>query len=63
MKVVLEVKGEAQLQTLSKRLSENGVEHKVWMEQPENIATCLATMPASKSAIQQHFKKYQLCKA
>lgn len=62
LKVVLEVKGEPQLQTLSQRLSENGVEHKLWMEQPENIATCLATVPAGKSSIQQHFKKYQLCK-
>lgn len=62
MKVVLEVKGEQQLQNLSSMLKDNNIDHKLWVEQPENIVTCLATAPCSKAAVQQHFKKFQLCK-
>ena len=61
-KVVLEVKGEQQLHTLSNRLTEHKIAHKLWIEQPENFPTCLATAPCSKAEIQQHFKKFQLCK-
>ncbi|KAA6417696.1 MAG: peptidyl-tRNA hydrolase PTRHD1-like [Trebouxia sp. A1-2] len=61
-KVVLEVKGEQQLHTLSNRLTEQKVAHKLWIEQPENFPTCLATAPCSKAEVQQHFKKFQLCK-
>ncbi len=60
--VVLEVKGEAQLTNLAAKLQEAGVPHKLWIEQPENFPTCLATAPAPKSAVQQHFKKLKLCK-
>lgn len=61
-KVVLEVKGEQQLHTLSNRLTEQKIAHKLWIEQPENFPTCLATAPCSKAEVQQHFKKFQLCK-
>ncbi len=61
--VVLEVKGESQLRTLSGKLTEAGVKHKLWVEQPEDYPTCLATKPYHKSEIAQHFKKFQLCKA
>ena len=62
VKVVLEVKGEQQLQNLSNRLKEHKIGHKLWVEQPENFVTCLATVPCSKAKVQQHFKKFQLCK-
>lgn len=62
VKVVLEVKGEQQLQNLSNRLKENRLGHKLWVEQPENFVTCLATVPCSKAKVQQYFKKFQLCK-
>ncbi|KAK9915245.1 hypothetical protein WJX75_006612 [Coccomyxa subellipsoidea] len=61
-KVVLEVKGEAQLTNLAQKLQEAGVPHKLWVEQPENFPTCLATSPSPKSLVQQHFKKLKLCK-
>ncbi len=61
--VVLEVKGEAQLVALSKKLQDVGVQHKVWVEQPENYPVCLATKPYRKSEVGQHFRKLQLCKA
>lgn len=62
VKVVLEVKGEQQLENLSNRLKENNIGYKLWVEQPENFVTCLATVPCSKAKVQQHFKKFQLCK-
>eukprot|EP00195_Chlamydomonas_chlamydogama_P013351 CAMPEP_0202908556 /NCGR_PEP_ID=MMETSP1392-20130828/46469_1 /ASSEMBLY_ACC=CAM_ASM_000868 /TAXON_ID=225041 /ORGANISM="Chlamydomonas chlamydogama, Strain SAG 11-48b" /LENGTH=144 /DNA_ID=CAMNT_0049597953 /DNA_START=119 /DNA_END=553 /DNA_ORIENTATION=+ len=62
-KVVLEVKGETQLQNLSTKLSEAGVHHKLWLEQPENYPTCLATKPYRKSEVAAHFKKFNLCKS
>lgn len=59
-KAVLEVKGEPQLRNLALRLAEAGVDHKLWVEQPENIPTALASKPARKSALAPHFKKCQL---
>ena len=38
-KVVVQVKDEAALRKLSDRLKENGIHHKLWIEQPENFAT------------------------
>ena len=61
--VVLEVKSETQLKNLSSKLEEAGVKHKLWIEQPENYPTCLATKPYRRSEVAQHFKKLQLCKA
>ncbi len=62
LQVVLEVKGEPQLRTLSASLTAAGVAHKLWTEQPEDFATCLATKPYPKNAVAAHFKKLQLCK-
>jgi len=56
-KAVLEVKNLNALESLASRLTESGVAHKLWLEQPENVATCLATKPARKSTLQPHFKK------
>ncbi|KAL1552606.1 putative peptidyl-tRNA hydrolase PTRHD1 [Salvia divinorum] len=61
-KVTLEVKGETQLLNLSEKLKAGGVAHKLWIEQPENFATCLATKPCLKSSVSSFFKKLKLCK-
>uniref|UniRef100_A0A7S3UF50 peptidyl-tRNA hydrolase n=1 Tax=Picocystis salinarum TaxID=88271 RepID=A0A7S3UF50_9CHLO len=61
-KVVLEVKGQTQLVNLSKKLEDAGIRHKLWVEQPENFPTCLATKPYPKEDIQAHFRKLNLCK-
>lgn len=61
-KVTLEVKGEPQLVNLSEKLKASGISHKLWIEQPENIPTCLATKPYPKSTISPFFKKLKLCK-
>ncbi|KDP33454.1 hypothetical protein JCGZ_07025 [Jatropha curcas] len=61
-KVTLEVKGEAQMLNLSEKLKAGGIAHKLWIEQPENIPTCLATKPYPKSIVSVFFKKLKLCK-
>ncbi|XP_008781800.1 putative peptidyl-tRNA hydrolase PTRHD1 [Phoenix dactylifera] len=61
-KVTLEVKGETQLRNLSEKLEAGRIEHKLWIEQPENIPTCLATRPYPKSQVASSFKKLKLCK-
>lgn len=62
LKVTLEVKSEAQLHTLSSKLTDVGIAHKLWVEQPENYATCIATAPAPRSHLQPLMKKLQLCR-
>ncbi|KAH0705114.1 hypothetical protein KY290_012057 [Solanum tuberosum] len=61
-KVTLEVKGEAQILNLAEKLKAGGIAHKLWIEQPENIPTCLATKPYPKSLVSSFFKKLKLCK-
>ncbi|TKY74633.1 putative peptidyl-tRNA hydrolase PTRHD1 [Spatholobus suberectus] len=61
-KVTLEVKGESQIKNLSEKLTSGGIIHKLWIEQPENIPTCLATKPYPKSIVSSYFKKLKLCK-
>ena len=59
-KAVLEVKGEPQLRGLAAKLEEGGAAHVLWVEQPENFPTCLATAPARKSTLAPFFKKCRL---
>lgn len=61
-KVVLQTADESGLRQLAEVLTVNGVDHKLWIEQPENIATCLATKPYPKQEIQQHFSTLKLFK-
>ena len=44
------------------KLSEAGVPHKLWVEQPEDFPTCLATAPCRKSVVAPHMRKLALCK-
>ncbi len=62
LQVVLEIKGESQLRQLAAKLAEAGVPHKLWIEQPEDFPTCLATAPCVKEDVKQYFKKLNLCK-
>ncbi|CAN1185083.1 Putative peptidyl-tRNA hydrolase PTRHD1 [Linum perenne] len=61
-KVTLEVKGETQMLNLAEKLRNGGIVHKVWIEQPENIPTSIATKPYPKSQVASFFKKLKLCK-
>lgn len=56
------MKGETQILNLSEKLKSGGIAHKLWIEQPENFPTCLATKPYPKSIVSSYFKKLKLCK-
>lgn len=62
-KVVLGIDSETKLRNLSSKLEEASVDHKLWIEQPEDIPTCLVTKPYLKEEVQKHFKKLKLFKA
>ncbi|KAH3710044.1 hypothetical protein DPMN_069510 [Dreissena polymorpha] len=59
-KVVLEAPDEESLRSLSDRLSSANIDHKLWMEQPENIPTCVAARPYNKAEVQDFFKGFKL---
>ncbi|CEP17580.1 hypothetical protein [Parasitella parasitica] len=58
-KVVLETKNEGSLEKLAAVLTEHQIPFKKWIEQPENIATALATAPLSPRSpeVLEAFKK------
>ena len=49
-KVVLET-GPDDLTKISEKLKEAGVDHKLWIEQPEDFPTCLAVKPYPKEVV------------
>ncbi|XP_034044003.1 putative peptidyl-tRNA hydrolase PTRHD1 [Thalassophryne amazonica] len=61
-KVVLAAPDEASLSRLSQSLTQARVDHKLWVEQPENTATCLALKPYPKDAVQPLLHKFKLFK-
>ncbi|KAA8582852.1 putative peptidyl-tRNA hydrolase PTRHD1 [Etheostoma spectabile] len=61
-KVVLGAPDEAALSGLSETLTQAGVAHKLWIEQPENIPTCLALKPCPKETVQPLMRKFKLFK-
>lgn len=61
-KVVLEAPNEESLKTLNSKLLEANIKHKLWIEQPENIPTCLVAKPYPKEEVQKYFKKFKLFK-
>ena len=58
----MQIADENGLRQLTEVLTVNGVDHKLWIEQPENIATCLATKPYPKQDIERHFSALKLFK-
>ncbi|GAB1610777.1 putative peptidyl-tRNA hydrolase PTRHD1 [Argonauta hians] len=61
-KVILQISDEDHLKKLSESLQSGDIAHKLWIEQPENIATCLATRPYHKETVQKYFKGLKLFK-
>ena len=53
---------EQDLKSLEQKLLEANVDHKMWIEQPENFPTCLAVRPYPKEQVQKYFKKFKLFK-
>ncbi|KAJ3390263.1 peptidyl-tRNA hydrolase domain-containing protein 1 [Lobulomyces angularis] len=61
-KVCLEVKNESQLMEISKNFKENNIIHESWIELPEDIFTCISTIPYKRSEVKDFIKKCQLYK-
>ncbi len=57
-----QVPNEGDLNALASVLESNDKDFKLWIEQPENYPTCLATKPYIKTEIQEYFKKFKLLK-
>ncbi|RUS77956.1 hypothetical protein EGW08_014265 [Elysia chlorotica] len=61
-KIVLEATDEASLTKLAENLVSNNISHKLWIEQPENIPTCIAVKPYRKNDVKHCFKGFKLFK-
>jgi peptidyl-tRNA hydrolase PTRHD1 len=59
-KVTLKVPDEKELKETSEMLAENNISHKLWIEMPENIATCIATRPYPRSILRPLLKALKL---
>ena len=59
-KVTLQIKNESQLRMISEDMTEKQLKHHLWIEQPENIPTALATISCKRSEIQEMIKKCSL---
>lgn len=59
-KVVLGAESEAAVREVAAKLTEAGITHKLWVEMPEGIVTCLATRPVARSILQPFFKPFKL---
>ncbi len=59
-KVVLDAPSAAALTGCAESLTAAGIQHKLWVEQPEGIPTCLATKPYPRSAIKALFAAFKL---
>lgn len=59
---LLQVPNEAALKKVAEKLSENTIAHKLWIEQPEDIPTCLAIKPYPKEEVKKYVGKFKLYK-
>lgn len=59
---LLQVPNEETLKKVAAKLTENSIAHKLWIEQPENIPTCLAIKPYPKDAVKKFVSKFKLYK-
>nr|XP_029727830.1 putative peptidyl-tRNA hydrolase PTRHD1 isoform X2 [Aedes albopictus] len=57
-KVVLEAPDVGKLNSLGEVLQQNEIKHKVWIEQPENIPTCIALKPYRKEDVHKIPQQY-----
>ena len=61
-KKVFQVHDEKELFALENNLVSNEIDYKMWIKQPGNFATCIATRPYPISEISEHFKTVKLYK-
>lgn len=57
-----QINSEDELRKLSEDLITNEIKHKLWIEQPENIATCIALKPYEKDTVKKFTRKYKMLK-
>lgn len=50
------------LLSLGETLTANNIKYKLWIEQPENIPTCIALKAYEKETVQGFLKKFKLFK-
>jgi peptidyl-tRNA hydrolase len=58
--VVLGISSEEKMMNLSAKLDAGEISHHLWREQPENIVTALASVPARKSVLSPFFRSLKL---
>lgn len=58
--IIVQIPDEKSILELSDTLKANQIDHKLWIEQPENLPTCIALKPYQKQDVQKHFKKLKL---
>lgn len=61
-KVVVGVPTLDEMSQLNEALTKSNLKFKLWIEQPENVPTCIATKPYPKSAVASFFKNFKLFK-
>ena len=59
-KIIVAAESEATLHSICAALSAAGVGHKLWVEQPESIPTCVATRPAPRRTLKPFFEGLKL---
>lgn len=59
-KIILKADKLDDLLKVEKKLQEAHVAHHLWVEQPENVVSCLAVSPQPKSIAQAIFKHFKL---
>ena len=58
--MVLGIESEEKLKNLTEKLNESKIDHIVWIEQPENIPTCVVLKPNEKENVKKIVKKLRL---
>ena len=58
--MLFEVDGEESLRKLGEKLTSEKIDHKLWIEQPENIPVCIAVKPYQKEKVHPHLKSLKL---
>ena len=61
-KKIFQVENEEELLELDIKLMIQKVDYRMWLKQPENYATCIATRPYPISALAEHFKNLKIYK-
>ena len=59
-KIVLAAESETALWTCAATLEGSGIAHKLWIELPESVATCLALKPYRRGAVKSLMAAFKL---